>query len=114
LAYRPTLDAEVEQRLLEQHPLPIVLVPHLLDANGAPRVDAREDRRDDGVLVVDVLFEHAIEAFGVLAQRFEQMRFPRRDGQRQSIDVVDDRPETSVLGKDAGSYALDGGLGRQG
>jgi hypothetical protein len=100
LPERSTFDPEVEDSLLEQHPLAGMVVLHLFEADRPPCVDSPDDRRNNGVFMVHVLLEHPIETLRPFAQGFQSVYLPRSDRAGQPIDLGDDRAQPSVLDED--------------
>lgn len=88
---------EIAYRLRQGCPLVGVIALHLFVTHGTPSVDSPNDRRQDGVFVVDVLCQHAIEVFGAGAQSIDVLQLLGGDRQREPVNLGYDGPQLRMV-----------------
>jgi FtsP/CotA-like multicopper oxidase with cupredoxin domain len=103
---------EIAYRLRQGCALVGVIALHLLVTHGTPSVDSPNDRREDGVFVVDVLYQHAIEVFGVGAQSIDVLQLLGGDRQREPVNLGYDGPQLRMVSKNSGSHVAHRHTGR--
>jgi hypothetical protein len=78
-----------------------MIVLQLRHADLAPQVDLPDDRREHGLLVIDVIHQGAVQDSSALAQSLEPLDVTRSDGRRQPVDICDERSQPGMLRENA-------------